>query len=113
MDEKQMEQRLSSITTAWTMLRRAHGDSPGSAADATAEQDFRESWRQELLAHAWKAQAAAEKQSGEPFYEVLRFRVEHPDMPAQKAAEVLSARLGRSLNAASFRQLLQRAREQF
>src|SRR5438094_4209073 len=37
MDEKQMETHLSSITTAWTMLRRAHGASPGSAAVAWQE----------------------------------------------------------------------------
>lgn len=194
-----MEQHLSSITTAWTMLRRAHGDTPGSAAvawqelmqrycgavyryllravrdphvaedltqefairfirgsfrnadpgrgrfrdyvktslfnlvhdyrrrqgkeprplpaegaepaapDDTSDQDFRDSWRQELLARAWKALEA----SGQPFYDVLRFRVEHPDLPSQKAAEVLGARLGRQLSASNVRQLLHRAREQF
>src|SRR5437870_2009427 len=159
MDEKQMETHLSSITTAWTMLRRAHGNSPGSAAaawqelmqrycgavyryllravrdphvaedltqefalrfirgsfrnadpgrgrfrdyvktslfnlvhdyrrrqgkeprplsadgvdppapDDSSEQDFRESWRQELLARAWKALETSQQQSGQPFYE--------------------------------------------
>jgi RNA polymerase sigma-70 factor (ECF subfamily) len=193
MDEKQLEQALSSITTAWTLLRRAHGDSSGSAAaawqelmqrycgavyrfllrtlrdpaiaeeltqefalrfirgsfrsaepghgrfrdfvktslfhlvhdycrrqgkepaaaDATAELDFRDSWRQELLARAWKAQAVADQESGQPFYAVLRFRVEHPDMPLPKVAEVLGARLGQSLSASTVRQLLDRAREQF
>jgi len=195
MDEKQMEQVLSSISTAWTMLRRAHGDSPGSTAvawqelmqrycgavyrylhramrdshvaeeltqeyalrfirgsfrnadpgqgrfrdfvksslfllvqdyrrrqgkgvdppapDDTSEQDFRESWRQELLAHTWKALEADQQQTGQPFYEVLRFRVEHPDMPSAQAAEMLAARLGQSLNASTMRQLQQRAREQF
>src|SRR5262245_43538616 len=37
MDEKQMEQVLSSISTAWTMLRRAQGDSAGSKEGAWQE----------------------------------------------------------------------------
>jgi len=86
----------------------AEGADP-PAPDDTSEHDFHESWRQELLARAWKALEA----SAQPFYEVLRFRVEHPDLPSQKAAEVLGARLGRQLSAANARQLLHRAREQF
>jgi len=206
LDDKQTEHHLSSISTAWTMLRKAHGESPGSAAiawqelmqrycgaayryllravrdphvaedlsqefalrfirggfrhadpgrgrfrdyvksalfnlvhdhrrrqgkeprplpaegevadppappDDSSDQDFRDSWRQELLARTWKALEAAQQESKQPYYDVLRFRVEHPDMPSQKAAEVLGERLGRPLTAANVRQLLHRAREQF
>src|SRR5262249_50870300 len=83
------------------------------ASNDVSEQDFRESWRQELLARTWKALEAAQQQTGQPFYEVLRFRVEHPDMPSVQAAEMLAARLGQSLNASTMRQLQQLAREQF
>src|SRR5262249_49364806 len=43
-----------------------------------AEQAFRESWRQELLSRAWKALEQHQAQTGQPFYEVLHFRVQHP-----------------------------------
>ena len=74
---------------------------------------FRESWRQELLSRAWKALEHHQQQTGQPYYDVLHFRVQHPDLPSPKLAEQLSTRLGRSVSATSVRQLLHRARERF
>jgi RNA polymerase sigma-70 factor (ECF subfamily) len=80
---------------------------------AAAEQAFRDSWRQELLARAWQALQSVQQEEGKPYYDVLRFRVDHPDMPSPQMAEQLSVRLGRPLTAAGVRQLLHRARERF
>jgi RNA polymerase sigma-70 factor (ECF subfamily) len=80
---------------------------------AVAEQAFRDSWRQELLARAWKALEGVQQQSGQPYHDVLRFRVDHPDMPSPQMAEQLTARMNRPFTAAGVRQLLHRARERF
>jgi RNA polymerase sigma-70 factor (ECF subfamily) len=85
---------------------------PAPDEAVAAEQAFRTSWRQELLSRAWKA-LEGEQQSRQPYHDVLRFRVDHPNMPSQQLAEQLSARLGRPLTAAGVRQLLHRARERF
>ena len=74
---------------------------------------FLESWRQELLARAWRRLAGAAGQAGQPYYAVLRYRVEHPDVPSARMAEELSGRLGKPLTAANARQLLHRARAKF
>ena len=86
---------------------------PAPDDDAAAEQAFRTSWRQELLSRTWKALEAAQQQDGKPYHDVLRFRVDNPDMPSAQMAEQLSARLGKPLTAAGVRQLLHRARERF
>jgi RNA polymerase sigma-70 factor (ECF subfamily) len=74
---------------------------------------FLSGWREELLAAAWDGLARVEEQTGCPVHTVLRFRVEHPDLPSALLAERLSARLGKSLSAAATRQALYRAREKF
>jgi RNA polymerase sigma factor (sigma-70 family) len=90
-------------------------DTPVPAPDDTSAQEaaFRESWRQELLSRAWKALQQLQRDTGQPFHDVLLFRVEHPDLPSPQMAEQLGARLGRHLTAANVRQLLHRARERF
>jgi RNA polymerase sigma-70 factor (ECF subfamily) len=86
---------------------------PAPDESAAAEQAFRDSWRQELLARTWKALEGVQQQEGKPYHAVLRFRVDHPDMPSPQMAEQLSAGLGKPLTAAGVRQLLHRARERF
>jgi RNA polymerase sigma-70 factor (ECF subfamily) len=93
-----------------------HPDAPEPAAEAsTAEQDreFLTSWRDELLARGWTALEAFEKESGKPFYAVLRFRVDHAELSSAQLAEQLGAQMGKSLTAAGVRQTLHRAREKF
>jgi RNA polymerase sigma-70 factor (ECF subfamily) len=80
---------------------------------AAAEQAFRESWRQELLARAWKALEQLQAETGQPFHEVLRFRVDHPDLSSAQMAEQLGGRLGKALTAAGVRKTLERARDKF
>jgi RNA polymerase sigma factor (sigma-70 family) len=86
-----------------------------AVADPAPEEDqaFRDSWREELLARAWLALQRVQQEYGQPYYDVLRFRVDHAQMPSQQMAEQLSTHLGKSLSAAGVRQLLHRARERF
>jgi RNA polymerase sigma-70 factor (ECF subfamily) len=81
--------------------------------DEAAEHDFRDSWRQELLSRAWKALEEIQGETGQPFHDVLRLRVDSPDLSSAQMSEVLTARLGRSISAANVRQLLHRARDRF
>jgi RNA polymerase sigma-70 factor (ECF subfamily) len=76
---------------------------------------FLASWREELLAAAWAALERAERQGGQPYHSVLRFRSEHPE--ASSAA--MAARLSEQLHPpcpfteTGIRKTLQRARSQF
>jgi RNA polymerase sigma-70 factor (ECF subfamily) len=85
---------------------------PGPVGTAS-EEVFLQSWRKELLARAWDRLAGLEAQTGRPLYTVLRFRVEHPDMPGPQMAEQLAARLGKPMTHAATRQALHRARKKF
>jgi RNA polymerase sigma-70 factor (ECF subfamily) len=82
--------------------------------DAEAsDQLFHDSWRQELLSRAWKALEQVQSETGQPYHDVLRARVDQPDLSSSQLAEQLSARLGRTISSAGVRQLLHRARERF
>jgi RNA polymerase sigma factor (sigma-70 family) len=88
---------------------------PVAAPDeaVAAEQDFRDSWRQELLSRAWKALEQVQSETGQPYHDVLRTRVDQPDFSSSQIAEQLTARLGRSISSSNVRQLVHRARERF
>jgi DNA-directed RNA polymerase specialized sigma24 family protein len=79
----------------------------------TTDDDFLHSWRSELMARAWESLAKAQEKTGQPYYQVLRFRVENPKMPSGPMAEQLGEHLGESLTAAGVRQLLHRGRAMF
>jgi RNA polymerase sigma-70 factor (ECF subfamily) len=88
---------------------------PVNLAEPPPEYDrqFLDSWREELLNRAWNALAEVEKDTGQPFHTVLRFRVEHPDLRSTQMAEQLGALLQRTLRADWVRQILHRARDKF
>jgi RNA polymerase sigma-70 factor (ECF subfamily) len=88
---------------------------PGAECSVAAERDeaFRVSWRDELLARTWLALEGHEHQSGQPFYTVLRFRAEHPDLGSAQMAEQLAGPLGKALTAPGVRKTLERARDRF
>lgn len=92
-----------------------HGESVPAADTPIAESDavFLESWRDELLARAWAALAKLETQMGQPYYAVLRFRADHPDLRSPQMAEELTNQLGRHFTAGAVRQTVHRARERF
>lgn len=84
---------------------------PPSLMDS--DREFLTSWRDELLDRSWAGLKEVERQTGQPFDTVLRFRAENPDLPSPKMAEELSRRLAKPLTAAGVRQILHRARERF
>lgn len=86
-------------------------DLPGPAAGTDAE--FARLWRAEILDRTWDELERLDGESGQAFYPVLRWRVEHPDRPATDGADATASALGRPLTAAAFRQTLHRARERF
>ncbi len=105
--------------------QRAHKRSPTpqapderimlSAAEEPSGEDatFSNGWRDEMLARTWTALEEDQQQSGKPFYTVLRFRLDHPDLRSPELAERLSQVLGREITATNVRVMLHRAREQF
>jgi RNA polymerase sigma-70 factor (ECF subfamily) len=88
---------------------------PAAPDQDQAELDkvFINTWRQELLARAWQALAKVQQETGQPYYAVLRLRVEHPDLHSPEMAKQLSTTLGKRVTAAAVRQLLHRSREKF
>jgi len=80
---------------------------------AQFENQFLESWRNDLLDRAWNALSELERSSRQPYYTVLRSRVEHPDLKSNELAKRLSAALGRPLTAGAVRQALQRSRQKY
>ena len=82
-------------------------------AEAESDRLFVESWCDELLARAWAALAEIEARTGQPFYAVLRFRADHPEMRSPQLAEELTVQLGRRFTAVAVRQILHRARHRF
>jgi RNA polymerase sigma-70 factor (ECF subfamily) len=91
-------------------------DSAALAANpqgADSERSFVESWCDHLLARAWAALGEIEASTAQPYYAVLRFRADHPEMRSPQLAEQLSVQLGKTLTAAGVRQILHRARQRF
>jgi DNA-directed RNA polymerase specialized sigma24 family protein len=87
-------------------------DAPEPAAEDSGFDDdraFLASWREELLERTWQALSEVNP----TFYAVLLHRIDHPDAPSAQLAEQLTARLGKSVNAAWVRKTLQRAHEKF
>ena len=81
--------------------------------EVESDHQFVESWCDELLARSWAALAATETSTGQPWYTVLRFRADHPEMRSPQIATQLAAQLGRPFTAAGVRQALHRARQKF
>jgi RNA polymerase sigma-70 factor (ECF subfamily) len=86
-----------------------------SADPSEADRQFVDGWREELLTRAWAALAEAERQGGQPYYSVLKFRSENPSCDSAEMARQLTDALHppRPLTATSVRKTLQRARARF
>ncbi len=76
---------------------------------AACDEQFRQSWRDELIARTWEALALRD----ETYFTVLHYRAVHPDMPIEATLGELSAQLGKPLTAQGVRQMLHRARKLF
>jgi RNA polymerase sigma factor (sigma-70 family) len=81
--------------------------------DQELDRHFLESWREQLMAHAWAALDEVQNRTGHPFSDVLRLRVANPELRSPQMAEQLSDRLGRTVNASWVRLNLHRARDKF
>lgn len=86
---------------------------PPEPAPRPEDDEFARAWRAEVLARAWEALAAADREDGGSLHLVLRFRTDHPDVRSPEMAEQLSARLGRPVTAGWVRKRLHLARERF
>ncbi len=103
--------------------RRGKRDATRALLDETPDRPFCEdrlaeedrawtlSWREELLAKGWAALAKIEQSTGTPYYTVLRFRSEHPDLRSQEIADQLNGKVTKKLGSSSVRVLIHRARE--
>jgi RNA polymerase sigma-70 factor (ECF subfamily) len=82
---------------------------------AEADEQFRTSWRDELLARAWATMAQAKREGGQPYYSLLRFRAEHADATSAEMAAYLTGQVhpDQPFTEAAVRKMLQRARAQF
>jgi RNA polymerase sigma-70 factor (ECF subfamily) len=93
--------------------RRLSPDEPEPAAPAaeslSTEQDFLQSWREELLERTWKALAEANPS----YHAALLLRVENLDMPSSEMAQQLAGQFGKPISAAWVRKVLQRAHRKF
>lgn len=110
---EQMPDRLSRISTIWTMLREAQ-EGAGEEVDETAfggdeDRTFAQTWRDDLLGRTWKALAEAHMD----LHAVLRFRTDHPDLRSAEMAREMNHQFGKKLTADAVRQALHRARELF
>lgn len=74
-----------------------------------SEQEFLLSWRNEVLGRAWEALAA----DSQIYYQVLRFRAEHPDLSSAQMAEQLGPAMAKPVKPDWVRQTLKRARDRF
>jgi RNA polymerase sigma-70 factor (ECF subfamily) len=81
--------------------------------DLELDRQFLESWREQLMAHAWSALDQIQERRGQPFADVLRLRVASPELRSFELAERLSHRLGRPVKSGWVRVNLHRARDMF
>jgi len=81
--------------------------------EAVLDQAFVEKWKEELFSRTWEALEQSQKETGQPFYIVLRCRTDEPALGSLELAERVGARIGKPLSPDNTRQLLHRARKRF
>jgi RNA polymerase sigma-70 factor (ECF subfamily) len=84
----------------------------GPDAEDTDDQ-FLSTWRRELLNRAWQSLKADETKKHQPYYTLLRLRLEHPvdELSSAQLAKRLETQFGKPFSSDNVRKLLQRARE--
>jgi RNA polymerase sigma factor (sigma-70 family) len=75
----------------------------------SADRDYDEQWRDELLNRAWSAMAKETPTE----YAALKLRVDAPDMNSVEMAEILGGQLGRAISSEAVRKAVQRGRQRF
>jgi RNA polymerase sigma-70 factor (ECF subfamily) len=77
------------------------------------DMQFQESWRDSLLTNCWQRLEQEERESGKPWYTVLKLRSENGNARSAELAELATSRVGKEITAANVRVLVHRARERF
>ena len=80
-----------------------------NADQPQTDQQWIESWRDELLARAWESLLA----NNAVFYAVLKLKSENPKMDSAEMSERITAQIMKPMSADNVRQTLRRARDQF
>ena len=85
------------------------------ANPAAADDQFLQSWKEELLAKAWQSLERAEHEGGQPYYSVLRFRAENSNATSAEMARRLTEQLRpeHPFTDTGIRKTLERAKKQF
>jgi RNA polymerase sigma-70 factor (ECF subfamily) len=84
------------------------------AADAEpARESFTLAWRESLIDESWKRLEQLEAHSGNPYYTVLRARVDQPQLTTRQLRESLLNTKINLPNESAFRVLLHRCRKRF
>ncbi len=85
------------------------------ADEAESDRRFLQSWCEELLSRAWADLSEAQRQGGQPYFSVLKFRAAHPEATSTAMAEQLNALLKPTspYTDTALRKVLQRARAHF
>lgn len=77
------------------------------------DEQFLQSWRQDLMARAWQALKDHEDNNGQPYWQVMKLRLAKPQLRSPELASELAQQIGRPVTAGGLRQLLHRARDKF
>ena len=77
------------------------------------EEQFFDSWRDDLLASTWRALEEYERDGGGPYHTVLQLRIKNPGLKTDLLAGKISQELGKPISAGSGRVLVHRSREKF
>jgi RNA polymerase sigma-70 factor (ECF subfamily) len=85
----------------------------GEPVELESEREFLAIWRAELMNRTWQALEQVERETGQPMYTVLRFRIDYPDLQSPEMAVRLAARVHRDVSPQWVRKWLARGREKF
>jgi RNA polymerase sigma-70 factor (ECF subfamily) len=97
-------------------VKEQHAGAPEPSVgpdELASDREFLDRWREELLNRAWEGLEEVERQTGQPYHTVLRFRAENPQLRSAQMAERLGPALGKPITDVAVRKTLQRARERF
>lgn len=88
---------------------------PPAAEPGPAESDavFTAGWRAEVLARAWEALEADQRQTGRPVYTALKARADRPELRSPELATHLSGALGKAVTPEWVRKWVAKGRERF
>lgn len=92
--------------------RELVGDAePVQTTDDASDVEFQKVWIEELMNHAWRGLEQVEKTKGQPYYSLLLYRAQNPQVRSEAMSQHFTAKLGRPISADNVRKLLQRGQE--